>query len=109
MRLALVLALIHGMVPAFGEVAEAVVHCAVEGHLAHTDADGGDLGDLGCHEHGCGSTQHHCTCCPSQEIAASPSRAGAPPSAAGRRAGIEPPDLVALHDPAPPRRPPIAS
>jgi hypothetical protein len=32
------------MVPAIGEVGEAVVHYATTGHLAHTDADEGDLG-----------------------------------------------------------------
>ena len=42
MRLLVVLALIHGLVPAFGEVAEAVVHYATTGHLAHSDADEGD-------------------------------------------------------------------
>ena len=39
MRLLLVLVLVHGLVPAFGEAAEAVVHYATTGHLAHSDAD----------------------------------------------------------------------
>ena len=52
MRTALVILLIYGLVPALGEVAEAVTHYVTEGHLAHTAADEGDLGDQG-HEHGC--------------------------------------------------------
>jgi hypothetical protein len=109
MRIALVIAIIYGLVPALGEVAEAVVHYAVEGHLAHSDADQGDLGNLGHDEHGCGTTQHHCTCCPSQDVAARATFVGSAPVAARNGAAIEPPDLVGLHDPAPPRRPPIAS
>ena len=108
MRLVLVLALVHGLVPALGEVAEAVVHYAVEGHLAHTDADRGDLGDLG-HEHGCGTTEHRCACCVSQDLAAQPARVSPAPLPARAGARIERAHLVSLHDPAPPRRPPIAS
>ena len=67
LRILLVLFLIQGMVPAIGEAAEAVVHYAVAGHLAHTDADQGDLGDQG-DEHGCSPTQHHCTCCSAQSV-----------------------------------------
>jgi hypothetical protein len=107
MRIALVVALIHGLVPALGEVAEAVVHYTVEGHLAHSEADQGDLGDLGHDEHGCGATQHHCTCCPSQDFATRATFAGPAPAAPRAGAVIEPLALVALHDPAPPRRPPI--
>src|SRR5512137_802090 len=69
MRLLLVLVLIHGLVPAFGEVAEAVVHYATTGHLAHSDADEGDLGDQG-DEHGCCPTSHRCACCAPQPLVA---------------------------------------
>jgi hypothetical protein len=107
MRLALLLALIHGLVPGLGEIAEAAVHYAVEGHLAHSDADHGDLGDLG-REHGCGTTEHHCGCCASQELVAQP--AGAPGALLSTAcAPVDRRPLVTLHDPAPPRRPPIAS
>lgn len=73
MRLLLVLVLIHGLVPAFGEVAEAVVHYATSGHLAHSAADEGDLGDQG-GEHGCSPTSHRCACCAPQPVVASPVR-----------------------------------
>lgn len=98
----------YGLVPGLGEIAETVVHYAMEGHLAHSDADHGDLGDLG-HEHGCGGTQHLCGCCAAQVFVAQPvvvaSRAFEPhePTPMYERR------LVSLHDPAPPRRPPIAS
>ena len=108
MRLALLLALINGLVPGLGELAEAAVHYAVVGHLAHSDDDHGDLGDLG-HEHGCGTTEHHCDCCVSLVLVAQP--AGTPLGAlrSTERAPVERGQLVSLHDPAPPRRPPIAS
>ena len=51
-RLLLVLVLIHGLMPAFGEAAEAVVHYATTGLLAHSEAGEGDLGDQG-GAHGC--------------------------------------------------------
>jgi hypothetical protein len=60
--------LVHGLVPGLAEIGEAVVHYARTGHVAHTDADHGDLGHQG-PEHGCGTTQHNCTCCPTQAIA----------------------------------------
>jgi len=108
MRLLLVLLLVHGLAPGFGEIAEAVVHYAAEGHLPHTGADHGDLGDQG-HEHGCGTTQHRCDCCASQVLAAAPravlARPAASPAAwtpAGRT-------MTSLHEPTPPTRPPIAS
>ncbi len=107
MRLLLVLFLIHGMVPALGEVAEAAVHYVVAGHLAHTGADHGDLGDQGA-EHGCSPTEHHCTCCAAQAIVATSPGAFtvAPPRA----------EVPAFADPGrpvsrplePPFRPPIA-
>jgi hypothetical protein len=63
----LVIALIHGLVPAFGELVEATVHYATTGHLAHSGADEGDLGDQGS-EHGCSPTAHHCDCCAAQAV-----------------------------------------
>ena len=107
-RLLLIVTLIHGLVPAFGELAETAVHFAVEGHLAHSDADRGDLGDQG-DEHGCGTTEHHCTCCVSQLVMAPP--AGAVLLAAPGQARPLPKraHLASLHEPAPPYRPPIAS
>lgn len=72
MRALLVAILIQGLVPAVGEAAEAVLHYAATGHLAHTAEDSGDLGDLG-DEHGCGTTEHHCACCPSLAAAPAPS------------------------------------
>jgi hypothetical protein len=71
MRLLLVLVLVQGLVPAFGEVAEAVVHYATTGHLAHSDEDEGDLGDQG-DEHGCSPTSHRCACCAPQPALTSP-------------------------------------
>ena len=108
MRLLLVLTLIHGLVPALGEVAEAAVHYAVEGHLAHTVADQGDLGDLG-DEHGCGTTAHHCDCCASQAVAAAPASAVAPRPLLAPEPAAAPGALVSLHEPTPPFRPPIPS
>ena len=107
MRLLVVLALIHGLVPAFGEVAEAVVHYATTGHLAHSDADEGDLGDQG-GEHGCSPTNHRCACCTPQPVVATPAGqvvhvAWAPselPSAEAGQAAPRAPDR--------PFRPPIA-
>jgi hypothetical protein len=105
-RVALVIALIHGLVPGLGEVAETAVHYAVEGHLAHSADDRGDLGDLG-HHHGCGTTEHLCGCCASQ-VLATPAVPVAPCAAASNEtARLERWQLVSLHDPAPPRRPPI--
>ena len=106
-RLLLVVLLIHGMVPAFGEVAEAVVHYATSGHLAHSDADDGDLGDQG-DEHGCSPTSHRCACCTPQPLVATPAGQVVrvtwtprrlPPAAVGQ---------VAVRSPDRPFRPPIA-
>lgn len=107
-RLVLVLALIHGLVPGLGELVETAVHYAVEGHLAHSDADSCDPGEAG-REHGCGGAQHLCGCCASQVFVAQPpsSPLGALGSREPRPADLS--RLVSLHDPAPPRRPPIAS
>jgi hypothetical protein len=67
LRAVLVAILVNGLVPAFGEAVEAVVHYAETGHLAH-GAGEEDLGDLG-REHGCGGAEHHCVCCPSLAVA----------------------------------------
>lgn len=108
MRLALVLALIHGLVPGFGEMAEMAVHYVEVGHLAHSDADHGDLGDVG-HEHGCGGAQHLCGCCASQVFVAQPVTSTLGVLASREPTPIDGWQLVSLYDPAPPRRPPIAS
>lgn len=108
MRLALVILLVHGLAPALGEVVETAAHYALEGHLAHTAADQGDLGDQG-DEHGCGTTQHHCGCCASQAVTAvpaTPEERPVSPALGWVPAGAS---LTSLNDPAPPRRPPIAS
>ncbi len=108
MRPALVLALVLGLVPGLGEIVETVVHYAVEGHLAHSDADHGDLGDVG-HEHGCGGAQHVCGCCGSQVFVAQPVSSAVGALASRESTSSDGRHLVSLHDPAPPRRPPIAS
>lgn len=105
MRIALVVALMYGLVPGFGEVAETLVHYAVEGRLAHSDADQGDLG----HEHGCSGSQHLCGCCASQVFVAQPTSFTQIELLSQETSSIDGWRLVSLHDPAPPRRPPIAS
>jgi len=107
-RSLLVLLLVNGLAPGLGEVAESAVHFALEGHLAHSDADHGDLGDQG-HEHGCGTTEHLCSCCASLSFVALAAGvvltvvpAPASPLSTGER-------LASLDAPAPPLRPPIAS
>ncbi len=107
MRLLLVLFLVNGLVPDLAELGEAVVHYARTGHVAHTAADRGDLGEQG-DEHGCGTTQHHCTCCASQAVVASQpvavaslDRPAADPSAAHDTA-------VPSREPSRPFRPPIS-
>jgi hypothetical protein len=108
MRLLLVLLLVHGLVPALGEVAEAAVHYGLEGHLAHSAADRGDLGEQG-HEHGCGTTEHHCDCCASQAVMLSQPGGVVPSTAAADRPAPLHQGLASLHEPAPPHRPPIPS
>jgi len=108
MRVALVILLVHGLVPALGEVTEAAVHYAIEGHLAHTGADLGDLGDQG-DEHGCGTTQHQCGCCASQFVASAPKVEVSETRVLAPGHSPSPGTLSSLHEPAPPYRPPIAS
>src|SRR5512133_2988090 len=108
MRLLLVLILANGLLPGLGEVAEAVVHYAVEGHLAHTDADHGDPCEEG-HERGCGTTAHLCSCCPSLTFVASAAGIVLPAAAARSRLVLGGERVASLVAPAPPLRPPIAA
>jgi hypothetical protein len=106
-RWILVLVLVQGLAPGLGEICETAVHYAKTGHVAHTAADRGDLGDQGA-EHGCGTTQHHCACCATQAVA-SPGRVPIVPLAASseRRADAAP--LPApTRELARPFRPPIS-
>jgi hypothetical protein len=96
-----------GMAPGLGEVAESAVHLAISGHLAHTDAEH-DLADQG-REHGCDTTQHHCSCCASQVAAATPPAGGPRPTVQAVRALPRQATLSSIHLPAPPTRPPIYS
>lgn len=107
MRLLLVIALVHGLAPGLAEVGEAVVHWARTGHAAHSAADRGDLGDQG-PEHGCGTTQHVCSCCTAQAVVPAPEMAvgtldRSVPAPVLERAGA-----LASRAPARPFRPPIA-
>lgn len=107
MRWLLVAILVHGFVPGLAEVGEAVVHLARTGHVAHTPADRGDLGDQGA-EHGCGTTQHHCACCATQLVVPAP---GVTVVAVerGRSPSVQPAEQApATREPARPFRPPIA-
>lgn len=84
-RLAVLLIVVNGLVPALGEGVETVVHFSATGHFAHSAADEGDLGNLG-EEHGCGPVIHFCSCCVSlQLIAGVPQRV---PQDAGRRGDL---------------------
>ncbi|MCY0998400.1 hypothetical protein OWM54_14790 [Myxococcus sp. MISCRS1] len=67
LRLLMFIVLVNGLVPSFGEAVEMAVHYAASGHLAHSIADESDLGESS-REHGCGPTEHHCGCCPSQSV-----------------------------------------
>ena len=107
-RLLLILWLAAGLAPGLGELAESAVHLADTGHLAHTEAGRGDLGDQG-DEHGCGATHHLCGCCASQVVV--PAHAGALPVSLAVTPGLAstPAALVSLHERTPPYRPPIPS
>ncbi|HQR30746.1 MAG TPA: hypothetical protein PLL32_10070 [Anaeromyxobacteraceae bacterium] len=107
MRILLVLLLIHGLVPAFGEVVEAVAHYATEGHLAHSAADEGDLGDQG-DEHGCSPTNHRCACCSPQPVVASPPSQPVRVTWMPGRVAPEDPSRGVARAPDRPFRPPIA-
>lgn len=106
-RVLLIVMLVHGLAPGLAEIGETVVHYAWTGHVAHSAADEGDLGDQGC-EHGCGPTQHHCTCCSPQPIAF----AGEVVVACLEGGSSRPPQPVAsgvaARAPARPFRPPIS-
>lgn len=107
-RLLLVLFLAGGLVPGLGEVVETVTHYVGEGHLVHSSAERGDLGDQG-HEHGCGTTEHHCTCCASQALGLSEPGPALPASGPPLPGYGPSRRLATLHHPAPPHRPPIGS
>jgi hypothetical protein len=83
------------------------VHYARTGHTAHTAADDGDLGDQGA-EHGCGTTQHHCTCCETQAVAPSGDAIVASLDVTAARPLARRELSVAARDPARPFRPPIS-
>lgn len=58
MKLLLVIAVLFGLIPEFGEAVEQIVHFSVEGSFGHSNGeDGADR------EHGCSPTDHHCGCC----------------------------------------------
>ncbi|HSD22530.1 MAG TPA: hypothetical protein VLC54_20940 [Anaeromyxobacter sp.] len=107
MRVLLVLMLMHGLAPGLAEIGEAVVHYARTGHVAHTAADDGDLGDQGA-EHGCGTLHHHCTCCETQPVVPADHGVVASLDVPGSRP-LAPRELsIAARDPARPFRPPIS-
>ena len=106
MRFLLVMWLAVGLAPGLGEVAETAVHLATSGHLAHSDADHGDLGNQG-DEHGCGTTQHHCGCCASQVVVSAQATALTVSLAVEPGLSLAPASLASLHEPTPPFRPPI--
>lgn len=108
MRLLLILTLINGLVPSFAELAETAVHYAVEGHLAHSEAARCALGERS-DEHGCGTTEHHCTCCASQVVMAPSGKAEQPVAPAASPSPLARAGLASIHEPAPPYRPPIAT
>jgi hypothetical protein len=105
-RVLLVIAVLHGLVPGLREVVESVVHYASTGHLAHSPGET-DLGHQG-PEHSCGVTLHSCGCCVGQpvldELEAALVQQDAPTLGRMRR------DALELRERAPDRpfRPPIA-
>jgi hypothetical protein len=107
-RLLLILTLINGLAPSLGELAETAVHLAVEGHLAHSQAAHCGQGERG-DEHGCGTTEHHCTCCASQVVVSTQASEFSVSLAVAPRHSVTPDALVSLHEPTPPFRPPILS
>jgi hypothetical protein len=108
MRFLLVIWMAVGLAPGFGEVAETAVHLATSGHLVHSDADNGDLGNQG-DEHGCGTTQHNCGCCASQVVLSTQACGFLVTLVVAPRHSVTPDALVSLHEPTPPFRPPILS
>jgi hypothetical protein len=71
LRLLLIVVLLNGLVPGFGEALELVVHYAASGHVAHFEPGESDLGSSD-QEHGCGPIAHHCGCCLSQSVVLTP-------------------------------------
>lgn len=105
-RWLLVLILVSGLAPDLAEVAEAVVHVAVDGHLPHTATDpcGRDSGG----EHGCGTTLHRCACCPSQALGTGREVVRLVRHDLSREVVAVVRTLESGGEPAPPFRPPIA-
>lgn len=106
-RVLLVLMLVHGLAPGLAEIGESVVHYARTGHAAHTAADRGDLGDQGS-EHGCGTTQHRCTCCATQSVAPAGEVVVASLDGGAAKALAPAETKLAAREPARPFRPPIS-
>lgn len=107
MRVFVLLLLVRGIVPGLPELGEAVVHYVRAGHIAHTSADKGDLGDQGA-EHGCGTTLHTCTCCPTQSMA-QPGNVVVGALRSGFSAPVPAGEVtIGLGEPARPFRPPIS-
>jgi hypothetical protein len=105
-RVLLLLAVLHGLVPGLREVVESVVHYASTGHLAHSPGET-DLGHQG-PEHSCGVTLHACGCCAGQPVLdelASASFPQDPPTPSRVRQG---PLEIRERAPERPFRPPIA-
>lgn len=106
-RLVLVLVLVHGLAPGLSEIGEALVHYARTGHVAHTAADHGDLGDQGS-EHGCGATQHLCACCATQAVATPSVAVVDADEHAASEPSAPPETTLARREAARPFRPPIS-
>jgi hypothetical protein len=106
MRVLVLIAVLHGLVPGLGEVVESAVHLASTGHLAHSAGET-DLGDQG-PEHSCGVTLHSCGCCAGQPVMSELELATLSQGAATERPLERGPDAVVDRAPARPFRPPIA-
>jgi hypothetical protein len=106
MRVLLVLAVLHGLVPGLGELVESAVHYAGTGHLPH-GAGETDLGEQG-PEHSCGVTLHSCACCPSQTLMLAAATVEAEHAAPERSRPVPEARLPVDRAPARPFRPPIA-
>ncbi|GAO01487.1 hypothetical protein PSR1_00342 [Anaeromyxobacter sp. PSR-1] len=107
MRVLLVFMLVNGLVPGLAEMGEAVVQYARTGHVPHSAADHGDLGDPRS-EHGCGTTHHHCTCCATQAVIPPGEVVVASLDSAASRVFNPGELMIAAREPARPFRPPIS-
>jgi hypothetical protein len=104
-RAVLVAILIHGLAPGFAEAAEAVVHYASTGHLAHSPGEE-DLGDQG-PEHSCGVVFHQCGCCVAMTVMPNEATEVGHSLAMVSEGGPTPPSRTANRSLDPPFRPPI--